>query len=196
MTTTNLGSFLNVTGTLNPGTVIADSISGGDSDWRKRMEQSGATDRIEADYRKAIDELLPEDVWLTGEQFICDINAEVDFDLLREAIDAIDLDEIIARHDVDLYITPTVEAADIAKLLNSPAEHPVLHIQNGPDNDGTGELTLQVDPEAYVHDSMVVVRLGTLHDLLMTDTPDANDLNAVLPVIQESAEQVCSELRP
>ncbi|PPS89594.1 hypothetical protein [Streptomyces sp. MH60] len=86
---------------------IADAVSGGPRDWLERMEESGAFDRIAADYRTAIDEALPRGISISGNEFIglhqTDpdyTDAIGDFDIAH-AICGIDLQEIIERHDVD-----------------------------------------------------------------------------------------------
>lgn len=49
---------------------VADAVNGGDSDWRERLQSSGAFDRIVSGYRAAIDAALPGDVALCGDEFI------------------------------------------------------------------------------------------------------------------------------
>lgn len=86
---------------------IADAVNGAHSDWHERMEAAGAFDRIAADYRKAIDDALPEGIALSGNEFIGMHHTDPhytdsvgDFDIAG-AIKGIDLQQIIMRHDID-----------------------------------------------------------------------------------------------
>jgi len=107
--TTSYGTWVNHGDSYNVSVEasIADAISGGDRDWRERMETSGALDRIASDYRDAIDNALPEGISIAGDEFIGlhhtdpDYTDEIgDFDI-AEAIKDIDLFAIIQKHDVD-----------------------------------------------------------------------------------------------
>lgn len=108
MITTSYGSWYNHTGhNTSPKADIADAINGGDTDWLERMEESGALDRVEADYYQAVQDALPDGIWLTGEEFIglheSDPNytAEIaNFDI-RAAIESVDFVAILEKHDVD-----------------------------------------------------------------------------------------------
>jgi hypothetical protein len=80
---------------------VEDYLNGGPSDWREAMHESGAVDRIIEDYRAAIDAVLPEGIALCGNEFIADTDVDFDPEEITEAIDAIDLAEIIERHDID-----------------------------------------------------------------------------------------------
>lgn len=113
-TTTSYGTWNNHGDQCNVtvGASIADAISGGDADWRERMGSSGALDRIEADYRAAIDEALPDGVQLCGEEFYGPYDTdqaieqqmaafEDDEDPIRSVIEGVDLQAIIEAHDVD-----------------------------------------------------------------------------------------------
>lgn len=105
MTTTVYGSFYNVTGSLNPSSVVADYISGGDADWREQIEANGTLNAIIDDYTKAIDAALPDGIWLSGNEFIGPHHSDPDYDEnislddFREIIEGVDLDEIVSRHD-------------------------------------------------------------------------------------------------
>ncbi|SES03108.1 hypothetical protein [Streptomyces qinglanensis] len=108
-TTTDYGTWCNHGDRYNVSVEasILDAINGGDSDWQQRMETSGALDRIASDYRKAIDNVLPEGISIAGNEFIGlhhtdpDYTEEIgDFDIAG-AIEDIDLFAIIERHDVD-----------------------------------------------------------------------------------------------
>lgn len=111
-TTTSYGTWNNH-GDYNNTTVeatIADVI-GGDSDWRARMEASGALDRIEVDYREAIAAALPEGIVLSGEEFYgphytdetieCGLTDFDDGAAISEALEGVDLMAIVEAHDVD-----------------------------------------------------------------------------------------------
>jgi len=107
--TTSYGTWNNHgdSSNLSVEATIVDAINGGDSYWRERMETSGALDRIASDYRDAIDNALPEGISISGDEFIGlhhtdpDYTDEIgDFDI-SEAIQGIDLFEIVQKHDVD-----------------------------------------------------------------------------------------------
>lgn len=103
-TTTCIGTWCNYGDNYSTSveSTVADFLNGGTSDWREAMDESGAVDRIVEDYRAAVDAALPEGVSLCGNEFIADIDAEFDTQTdIIEAIEAIDVWEIVARHDVD-----------------------------------------------------------------------------------------------
>ncbi|MFE4583287.1 hypothetical protein [Streptomyces chartreusis] len=90
-----------------------DSVVGtGAPEWRQTLEESGALARMKADYRRAIDLVLPGDVALCGEEFIgpaepqpgefdgCATDEDGALDIAA-LVAEIDLDAIIARHDPD-----------------------------------------------------------------------------------------------
>lgn len=116
-TTTTYGTWTNCVNTYStsPEADIIDYITGGDADWRDRMESTGALDAIAAEYRRAIDVALPFEIALCGTEFIGpaypdaedqaawrdyprDESGCLDF---RAAIEEIDLAAIIEKHDVD-----------------------------------------------------------------------------------------------
>lgn len=101
--TTSIGTWCNFGDHYSSSveSTVADYMNGGPNDWRKRMDESGATERIVADYRTAIDAVLPEGIALCGNEFIADVDVEFDADEMTEAIEAIDLGAIIERHDID-----------------------------------------------------------------------------------------------
>ncbi|MGP3979451.1 hypothetical protein ACTWQF_36680 [Streptomyces sp. 8N114] len=105
--TTDYGSWVNHGDHLNVSVeaTVLDAINGGDSEWQERMEIAGALDRIASDYRKAINEALPEGVHLVGNDFIGPYyeadhvwTGELD---IAAVIEDVDLFAIIERHDVD-----------------------------------------------------------------------------------------------
>lgn len=106
-TTTDYGSWSNHgdKGNVSVEASIADAVSGGDSEWLESMEAAGAFEKIASDYRDAIQEALPEGVYLTGNEFIGPAYAEDrkwDGDLdLTGRIKGIDLYKFVQRHDVD-----------------------------------------------------------------------------------------------
>jgi hypothetical protein len=88
---------------------IADAVSGGDREWRERMEDSGAFARVARDYRTAINEALPDGVSLLGNEFQGPAY-EDDYTWtgelsIREVVKGVDLDKIVERHDVDSETT-------------------------------------------------------------------------------------------
>lgn len=113
-TTTSYGTWVNHgdRGNLTVEATVTDAVNGGDSDWRDRLETTGAFGRIVADYRDAIQAALPQGVFLTGNEFIGPWRPEEgefdgypadeygDLDL-SQIIDGVDLEPIIARHDPD-----------------------------------------------------------------------------------------------
>jgi len=101
--TTCIGTWVNFGGgySTSPESDVADFLNGGNREWREAMEESGAADRIAEDYRDAINAVLPEGIALCGDQFIADVDVDYDADEIKEAIEAIDLGEIVERHDVD-----------------------------------------------------------------------------------------------
>jgi hypothetical protein len=104
---------------------IADAVNGAPRDWHERMEESGAFDRIAADYRSAIDDALPEGIALSGNEFIgmhhTDpgyTDAVGDFDIAA-AIKAINLQAIIERHDVDATPLDEMGTDDLLRVLRA-----------------------------------------------------------------------------
>lgn len=71
-TTTSYGTWSSRVNTYStsPDADVLDFINGGDSDWRELLESSGALERIQAEYRDAIDAALPAGVSLCGDEFI------------------------------------------------------------------------------------------------------------------------------
>ena len=89
---------------------------------------------------------------------------------------------------------PTVTHQDVHALLDCPNEDPVLYVQNGPDDDGTGPLTLEVWAAVLVPHSSVVARRDDLPDWLQ-EAPDPDGIEELLPELQEKTEQIAEELR-
>jgi len=90
---------------------VFEFISGADRDWITALEESGALDRIIADYRDEINNSLPPGVVLTGSsEFIGPFEHDgwegypttEDGDLdIAAIVESIDLSAIVARHDPD-----------------------------------------------------------------------------------------------
>lgn len=107
VTTTDYGTWCNHGDRYNltVEATVCDAINGGDNEWQERVQSTGAFDRIVSDYRDAIDAALPEGVTLAGDQFYgpyyeADWTWDGELDIAG-LIEAIDLYEIVARHDPD-----------------------------------------------------------------------------------------------
>lgn len=102
-TTTNIGTWVNFGDDYSTSveSTVEDYLNGGTAEWRNAMRESGAVDRIVEDYRAAINAVLPEGIALCGDDFIADTDVDYDADEIKESIEAIDLAEIIERHDVE-----------------------------------------------------------------------------------------------
>ena len=70
--TTSYGTWTNRVDiySTGPDADVLDHINGGDSDWRELLQSSGALARIQAEYRDAIEQALPDGISLCGEEFI------------------------------------------------------------------------------------------------------------------------------
>lgn len=117
--TTDYGSFYNHVNALNVGQYVVEACNGGDNDWQWQMQETGAFDRIEADFYAAINEALPDEVQLAGDEFIgpayaedCTWDGELD---ITAIVESIDFWAIVEKHDVDhaLYAI-TAETAEEA----------------------------------------------------------------------------------
>lgn len=125
--TTSYGTWLNH-GARHNTTVegtIADAISGGDADWREAMEATGALDLIAAAYRQAVEDALPVGVYLSGNEFYGPSGYDEDELDIAAAVEGIDLNAIIERHDipgaVEAAEAAAAEADRSAKLATSAA---------------------------------------------------------------------------
>lgn len=104
MNTTVYGDFHNATGSSNPETLVADYLASAPTEWRQQMEAIGAVDAIVEDYVSAIDAALPDNVWLSGSEFIGPHHTDEDYedapsmDDIRELLADIDLGAIVERH--------------------------------------------------------------------------------------------------
>jgi len=104
MITTAYGTFYNVTGSHSVASVVADFLSDADAEWREQIETNGTLDAIIKDYANAIDSALPDNFWLSGDEFIGPHGEDENYDEttlddLREAVETVDLAEIVKRHD-------------------------------------------------------------------------------------------------
>lgn len=195
--TTSYGSWYNHTGSnLTPSADIQDVMGGADSDWLQRMEDSGAIDDIERDWREAINEALPEGITLAGEEFYGPHDSDPDYTDeiqdcdIREIINAIDLQDIIERHDVDLTFVPQVTAGDIRTLLGSTAEEPVLYLKLDEDSGQPEEL--DVWAAALVpHGSIITTRADALN--LLGDEPDEEMIAPFLLELQQAIDGLVAE---
>jgi hypothetical protein len=109
-TTTDFGSWTNHGDRyeLTVESTVLNFIGGGDSDWRERVETSGAFDRMVSDYRDAIQAALPEGVFLTGNEFIGPYSADDytwDGELdIHAIVESIDLGAIVDANDPDTQV--------------------------------------------------------------------------------------------
>jgi hypothetical protein len=96
----------------SPDADVDGLVDTGDPEWRERLVKTGALDLMRAEYRQAIDDALPPDVALCGEEFIGPAMPErgefdgyprngdghLDFAAMVEDIDVA---AIVHRHDPD-----------------------------------------------------------------------------------------------
>lgn len=123
-TTTEFGTWANHGDKYNVSVEasVADAVSGGEADWRERLEASGAFAQIVAEYRDAINAALPDRVSLAGNDFYGPYyeddhtwDGELD---IAGIVQGIDLDEIVERND-------PLTAEDIGRWeLKSQAKDP------------------------------------------------------------------------
>ncbi|MEU9947058.1 hypothetical protein [Streptomyces sp. NPDC047939] len=111
-TTTEYGTWCNRVNAYSssPDADVLDSINGGDNDWQTRLAESGALELIQAEYREAINDALPDSVSLCGDQFIgpaepdesefadypTDEYGSLDF---KAIVEDIDLEPIVERNE-------------------------------------------------------------------------------------------------
>ncbi|WP_399554228.1 hypothetical protein OG582_40600 (plasmid) [Streptomyces anulatus] len=111
-TTTSYGTWCNKVNqfSTSPDSDVLDYINGGDNAWQTRLEESGALELIQDEYREAINAALPDSVALAGDEFIGPAYPEDDeFDGyptdehgtldLKALIEDIDLQPIVDRND-------------------------------------------------------------------------------------------------
>jgi len=90
---------------LTPEATLEDALINAESEWRERIEETGAFEKMAEDYRDAINNALPDGVTLSGEQFygpayIKDYTWQEELDI-AEIINSIDVQKIIDTHDPD-----------------------------------------------------------------------------------------------
>ncbi|MET9051205.1 hypothetical protein ABZW50_08635 [Streptomyces bacillaris] len=111
-TTTSYGTWCNKINqfSTSPDSDVLDYINGGDNAWQTRLEESGALELIQDEYREAINAALPDSVALVGDEFIGPAYPEDDeFDGyptdghgaldIKALIEGIDLQPIVDRND-------------------------------------------------------------------------------------------------
>lgn len=107
MTTTSYGTWANYAGTVSIDDTVGDYVSGGGDEWIGRLVQTGAWDRIVADFRTEINTKLPGGITLHGSDFYgpYPLTGGIRPGDLNEAIpaviEAVDLGAIVERHDPD-----------------------------------------------------------------------------------------------
>jgi hypothetical protein len=138
VTTTSYGTWCNRVSpySTSPESDILDFINGGDSEWRRRVEETGAFERIADQYRAAINDALPANVSLCGDEFIgpyydkdCDWEGELD---IAEIVQAVDLGTIVEHWDPDVEWTRDetaqqigVDPESVTKILSRWGVQPV-----------------------------------------------------------------------
>lgn len=113
-TTTSYGTWNNHgdSTALTVEDTVTGFISGGDSEWRERIQEDGSFDDMVAGYREAINDALPAGVSLNGNEFYGPYyDADQDFDGyptnesggldIAAIIAEIDLGAIVDEHDPD-----------------------------------------------------------------------------------------------
>lgn len=196
--TTSYGSWYNVTGTnVTPAGDIGDAITGGDREWRERMEESGALDEIESEWRKAIRAALPDGVDLAGSEFIgpyedrefpgypTDEYGSLD---LAAIVESVDLMEIVQKHDVDNEVTIT--AAHVHELLNSQFDQAVLYLTI-PDKGDAAKI--KVWTEAYVPHDQIISTIGQARDYFLGEAPDEEGTAMYVGELQECLERIVND---
>lgn len=199
VTTTDYGSW-NTSGDKGRDTVestVEGFISGGDSEWRERLEATGTFKRMVSAYRDAINEALPDGVTLSGNDFYGPYDkrnepfdgypAHEDGGLdIKAIVDEIDLGKIVEKHDL-----PEITVADIRKLLESPAEDPVLYVKVD-DEDGT--LSIDVWASALVPHNLVITHQARLLEDTGHNATDDLLLEEV-KALQEDVDRIAGELK-
>lgn len=111
-TTTSYGTWCSRVNqySTSPDADVLDYINGGDNAWQELLDASGALERIQAEYRDAINAALPDSVSLCGDEFIgpyepdqgefdgypADSHGVLDF---KELVEGIDLGSIVERNE-------------------------------------------------------------------------------------------------
>lgn len=102
------GLWSNYSGdTLTPEATLDNALVNAEAEWREKVEETGAFDKMADAYRDAIDNALPEGVNLVGEQFYGpfqrpdEMEDFEDFEDITAGLDSIDIQKIIDTHDPD-----------------------------------------------------------------------------------------------
>lgn len=154
-TTTSYGTWCNRVNqySTSPDSDVLDYINGGDSDWQTLLDESGALEQIQREYRQAIENALPDDVSLCGDEFIgpaypedgefdgypTDEHGALDFAAMVEGID---LEEIVERND-----PLTLEAIGRWEL-KSQAQNPAKAASKAMSRLGVKPFTYHPHPES------------------------------------------------
>lgn len=154
-TTTDYGSWCNRVNDYSPGpnSDVLDYINGGDSDWQELLESSGALERIQSEYREAINEALPPSVSLAGNDFIGPYEPDDDewdgfptdeyggLDI-KAIVEEIDLGAIVDRND-------PLDLEDIGRNeLKSSAKDPAKAASKAMSRLGVKPFTYHPHPES------------------------------------------------
>lgn len=145
--TTTYGHWTNIVDptALTLERTVFEFISGADRDWISALKNSGALDRIIADYRDAINDALPPGVALSGSEFIGPFEHAPDAwdgypvtdtgDLdIAAIVESVDLSAIVERHDPDKqgisHYTYAIETStdgqawSVERIDSAPATEP------------------------------------------------------------------------
>jgi hypothetical protein len=108
-TTTSYGTWTSRVNTYStsPDADVLDYINGGDDEWRTLLEETGALEQIQREYRTAIDAALPPGVSLCGNEFIGPWQPDED------EFDGYPVDE-----DGALDFAAMVEDIDLAQIID------------------------------------------------------------------------------
>lgn len=100
--TTNYGTWAQLAGTLSIRVTVADFVHGGGDEWVARLHRTGAFDRIVDQFTNKINEVLPDNITLIGDEFygLFDCPTEIR-DSIRDFIDSVDLSRIVQDNDPD-----------------------------------------------------------------------------------------------
>lgn len=98
-------TWLNYSGdALTPEATLEGALINAESEWRERLDETGAFEAMADAYRDAINNALPQGVNLVGEQFhgpFQPANPTESFESITEALNDIDIQKIIDDHDPD-----------------------------------------------------------------------------------------------
>ncbi|MCF0086669.1 MULTISPECIES: hypothetical protein [unclassified Streptomyces] len=154
-TTTSYGTWCNRVNpySTSPDSDVLDYINGGDNAWQTLLDASGALERIQSEYRDAINAALPDSVTLAGDEFIgpyepddgefdaypTDDEGRLDFAAIVEDID---LEPIVDRND------PLTLDEIGRELLKSQAKEPAKAASRAMSRAGVKPFTYVPNPES------------------------------------------------